>query len=129
MNAFVTNERKSLTPQQKARLFLERGGKCHRCGRKLRSGDKWTDEHVIALQNAGTNVWDNRDITCDWCFKPKNAEDAKKAAKGRRVAVQTYVPRRERLSKKPMPCGKNSPWKMKMDRTIVPRFSPEVHND
>lgn len=121
MNAFTTNERKPLTPQQKAKLFLERGGKCHRCGRKLSSGDKWTDEHVIALENAGTNAWDNRDITCSWCFHPKNAEDAKKAAKGRRVAVQNCVPRSERRSKTPMPFGKNSRLKKKINGQVVER--------
>lgn len=121
MNAFTTNERKSLTPQQKAKLFLERDGRCHRCTRKLRSGDHWTDEHIIALQNGGTNDWENRGICCSNCFKPKNAEDAKKAAKGRRVAVQTFVPRRERQSKKPMPFGKNSRFKKKMNGQIIER--------
>lgn len=89
---FVTNARKPLTEQQKARLFLERGGVCHRCKRKLGSGDKWTDEHVRALQNGGTNDWDNRDITCSWCFVPKNAEDAGIAAKARRVRTKHVVP-------------------------------------
>lgn len=92
MTAFETTPRKRLTDQQKAKLFLERGGRCHRCKRKLRVGDKWTDEHVEALQNGGTNDWENRDICCDWCFKPKNAEDAKKAAKTRAVATKCIVP-------------------------------------
>ena len=92
MSAFVTNPRKSLTDQQKAKLFLERGGRCHRCGRKLRAGDIWTDEHVLALENGGTNDWENRDITCSWCCKPKNAEDDKTAAKTRAVATRCIIP-------------------------------------
>ena len=65
---------------------------CHRCGRKLRAGDIWTDEHVLALENGGTNDWENRDITCSWCFKPKNAEDDKTAAKTRAVATRCIIP-------------------------------------
>lgn len=100
VTAFTTNARKPLTPQQKAKLFLERGGRCHRCKRKLGPADKWTDEHVIALENGGTNAWENRDITCSWCFKPKNAEDAKKAAKTRAVATKHIVPKSERRSQR-----------------------------
>ncbi len=92
MNPFQTTPRKRLTDQQKAKLFLERGGRCHRCRRKLRVGDIWTDEHVLSLENGGTNDWDNRDICCSWCFKPKNAEDRKQAAKSRAVATRNIVP-------------------------------------
>ena len=117
-HAFHTNERKPLTPQQKARLFYERGGRCHRCKRKLRPGDKWTDEHVSALQNGGTNAWENRDITCSWCFKPKNKEDAKKAAKGRAVATRACGAHR---AKKPMPGSKASKFKKHMDGRVTLR--------
>jgi hypothetical protein len=85
--------RQTLTPQQRARLFVARGGRCHRCRRELRPGDKWIVEHVIALQNGGTNDWSNLDLTCGWCVPWKNAEDAALAAKGRRITVKHVVPR------------------------------------
>lgn len=114
-HAFTTSERKALTPQQKARLFLERGGRCHRCRRKLGPSDKWTDEHVIALQNGGTNAWKNRDVCCGWCFKPKNREDAKKAARGRKVATRACGAHR---AKNPMPGSRASKFKKHFDGSV-----------
>lgn len=96
MTAFTTNTRKSLTAQQKARLFLERGGRCHRCKRRLGPSDKWIVEHVQALQNGGDNEWDNLALTCSWCLPAKNREDQAKAAKTRRVATKHIVPKSER---------------------------------
>ena len=72
MTAFHTNPRKSLTDQQKAKLFLERGGRCHRCKRKLGPADVWIVEHVQALENGGTNDWENLTVTCAWCLPEKN---------------------------------------------------------
>jgi 5-methylcytosine-specific restriction endonuclease McrA len=98
--------RKSLTDQERARLFLERGGRCHRCARKIMRGETWYDEHVLSLGNGGTNAWDNRALTCRNCFPLKNAEDAKKQAKGRAVAIAGIIPpsqrqKRHRLRKPP----------------------------
>lgn len=96
MNAFTTNPRKTLTDQQKAKLFLERHGCCRECGRRLGPADKWIVEHVIALENGGTNDWDNLGITCEWCKPKKDAADHAKAAKTRSVATNHVVPRSER---------------------------------
>ena len=35
----------------KERVFLTNGGICHISGRKIRAGEKWDAEHVIALCN------------------------------------------------------------------------------
>jgi hypothetical protein len=104
--------RKPLTDQERARLFLERGERCHRCTRTIRRGEKFYDEHVQSLGNGGTNAWDNRDLTCTNCFKPKNAEDAKKQAKIRAVATACIIPpsqrqKRHRLRK---PAGAKFKW-------------------
>ena len=100
MTAFHTNPRKSLTDQQKAKLFLERGGRCHRCKRKLGPADVWIVEHVQALENGGTNDWENLDLTCSWCLPEKNREDHGKAAKTRHVATKHIVPKSERKPKR-----------------------------
>ena len=96
MSAFETNPRKTLTPQRKAKLFLERGGCCHACKRKLHPGDVWIVEHMLALENSGTNDWENLGITCSWCKPSKDREDHGKAAKTRSVATKHVVPRSER---------------------------------
>lgn len=99
-HAFHTNARKQLTPQQKAKLFLERGGRCHRCMRKLRTADVWIVEHLRALENGGTNDWENLTITCAWCFPKKNKDDDAIAKKTRHVATKHVVPTKERKSQR-----------------------------
>lgn len=111
-HAFRHEPRQRLTDQQRARLFLERGGFCHRCTRKIMQGERWYDEHVQSLGNAGTNAWDNRALTCSNCFAPKNAEDAKKQAKGRAVATACIIPpsQRQKRHKLRKPPGMKFNW-------------------
>ena len=111
MTAFETTPRKQFTAQQKAKLFLERAGKCHCCGRTLRPGDGWIVEHVQALENGGSNDPSNLDITCEWCKPKKDAEDHAKAAKTRHVATKHVVPSSERKSRR----GFRKPSGMKFD--------------
>lgn len=82
-----------LTENQTAKLFLERHGCCRECGRRLGPSDEWIVEHVIALENGGTNDWDNLGITCVWCKPEKDARDHGQAAKQRAVAVKHVLPR------------------------------------
>lgn len=115
-------KRQQLTDQQRARLFLERNGRCHRCTRKIMRGEKWYDEHVASLGNGGTNAWGNRDLTCVNCFKPKNAEDAKKQAKGRSVATAGIIPPSQRQRRgRPMMGSRASGWRKRMDGTVERR--------
>lgn len=94
-----------LTPQQIAKLFLERHGCCRECGRKLGPSDSWIVEHVIALENGGKNDWDNLGLTCSWCKPVKDARDHAQAGKQRRTATKHLVPKtmrkRSKLSKQP----------------------------
>lgn len=81
---FYHEPRKRFTPQERAAVFALRGGKCHICRRKLGPQDKWTLEHVIALENGGTNDPENLSVSCSWCEPEKTAEDHAKAGKSRR---------------------------------------------
>lgn len=122
-HAFRHEKRKQLTDQQRAKLFLDREGKCHRCTRKIRPGEIWYDEHLNALETGGTNDWSNRYLTCAWCFPKKNAEDHAKAAKIRAVATKHIVHASQRQRKSPpIPGSKRSAWKRKMDGSLVPRY-------
>ena len=117
-HAFRHEPRETLTDQERTKLFLDRKGVCHRCTRKIMGGEKWYDEHLISLGNGGTNEWNNRVLTCCNCFHPKNAEDAGKLAKTRRVAVAHIIPPSQRQKKgKPMPGTKRSGWRHRMDGT------------
>ena len=96
MTAFDTTPRKALTDQQRAKLFLDAGGKCAVCTRKIRVGEKWHDDHIVALMNGGGNEITNRRVICYWCHKGKTKEDHRTAAKGRAVATKHFVPRTQR---------------------------------
>ena len=100
-----------LTDQQIAKLFLERHGCCRECGRKLGPSDSWIVEHVIALENGGTNDWDNLGLTCSWCKPIKDARDHAQAGKQRRTSAKHLVSKsmrpKSRLSK---PKGTKYDW-------------------
>lgn len=126
-NAFEHIKRKPLTPLQRGKLFAERGGICGGrgrggCGKKIKAGERWIDEHVLALARGGSNDWDNRELRCEDCAKAKTKIDQKEIAKGKRIYAYNVTHSSQRRAKtKPMPFGKNSEWKRKMDGTIVRR--------
>jgi 5-methylcytosine-specific restriction endonuclease McrA len=62
-------------PRVRLRVFERCEGRCHRCGRKIRPGGKWTLEHLTAIILGGRNSEDNLGCTCEWCLPIKNAED------------------------------------------------------
>ena len=95
MTAFDTTPRKALTAQQRAKLFLDAGGKCACCTRKIRPGEVWHDDHIVALMNGGGNEITNRRIVCHWCHKGKTKADHQVAAKARAVATKHFVPRKQ----------------------------------
>lgn len=76
-------KRKTLSRNQRARLFLEHGGVCHICGTliKPQRGEKWEVEHVEALEISGRDDWENLRPAHVKCHKTKTAEDVKVIAK------------------------------------------------
>ncbi len=111
-HAFRHVKREYLTDQQRAKLFLNAGGKCAASTRKIRIGEVWIADHIQALENAGTNAPDNWQVLCPNCDKTKTATDHGKAAKGRDVATSLIVPTSQRQKKgRPMPGTKRSGWK------------------
>ncbi len=98
-NPFVHIARQIFTPQQRAYIFALCDGICGGgCGRKLRPGERWHVEHRIALENGGTNDPANLYVCCEWCHKPKTAEDHAKAGHARRVYTIHVVPGEYRRS-------------------------------
>ena len=98
-STFTHNRRGAMTPQRIARLFEAGGGRCACCGRKLGPADDYDLDHIIALENGGTDDDDNIQVVCDWCHTIKTAEDHALAGHGRRMATKHSVPKRFRQSK------------------------------
>ena len=119
---FYVGKRKPLTDKQRAKLFVEREGRCCLCHNKILGNQPWIDEHIKPLWLAGTdedfNAWENRAPAHVDCAKEKTARESKDRAKGRRVA-QKHMGAKQ--SKRPMAGSRRSMWKRKMDGTTVRR--------
>lgn len=98
-STFKHATRGAMTAQRRAKIFELSAGRCYRCGRKLGPADDWDCEHVIALENGGTDADDNIRVCCDWCHKDKTADDHEQAGHGRRMAAKHRVPKRFRKSR------------------------------
>lgn len=54
------HKRKRLTTRERIELFRAHNGMCCICGGKIGVGEKWIDEHELALAMGGSNDWENR---------------------------------------------------------------------
>ena len=102
MSTFTHAKRGVMTPQRALRIFERCGGRCSsaRCGhRKLLVGDDWAVDHVIALENGGTDGDENLQVLCEWCHSAKTSDDHGLAGHGRRMATKHKVPKRFRQSR------------------------------
>lgn len=102
-------------PQRvRIRVYVAKGGLCHKCRRKIGPADKWTCEHVIAIANLGPNRESNLDLTCSWCLPIKNAEDV--AIKSKVAALKARhlgLRKKSRLT--------NPHFRKKVSGEVVPR--------
>lgn len=121
LNAFEHVKRKPLTKLQKAKMFAEHKGLCCICHDPIdavREGG-FIDEHIVALELGGTNDMSNRGPAHIGCARKKTARDHKEAAKGKRIYANRIDAKSD--SRKPMPHGRNSPTKRKLNGQIVAR--------
>lgn len=98
-NPFQHHARGGMSPQRRARIFTASGGHCHKCKRRLGPGDDWDVDHILALENGGTDDDANLAPCCDWCHVEKTADDHSLAGHGRRMATKHTVPKRFRKGK------------------------------
>lgn len=98
-------------PRVRLRIFDAHGGVCHISQRKIRAGELWDLDHVIALCNGGENRESNLAPALRDKHREKTADDVKQRAKDDRVRAKhngTYQP------KYPFRGGKRpaaSPWR------------------
>lgn len=117
-----TTPRKALTPTQRLKLFEAFQGRCVLCDRKIEAGEPWIDEHLRALGLGGTNAAENRGPAHKACADAKTFGkdgDLARIAKAKRVKMR-HLGIRQRKGP-PLPGSKDSPWKRKMDGTLVRR--------
>ena len=97
-------KRKPLSKLEFAKLAVQQEGKCAKCGVKLKfEPHQIRDEHVVSLFGGGTNDLSNRQLWCNECVKPKNAEDAARHAKIKRLRGETGNGRKKKIPSRPFP--------------------------
>jgi len=112
-----TTKRGSLSTKRKLAIWEREKGICMLCSVKLVPG-KFIYEHVKALELGGEDIDSNIRLTCVNCATEKTKADHKNAAAAKRTKASTLGLKK---SKTPLPFGKVSKWKRKLDGTIVPR--------
>lgn len=111
-------KRKTISAKQRVALFQSRGGVCHICGGKINVGEAWDVEHIIPFAMGGADDESNWAPAHSKCHRTKTTDDVGKIAKAkRREARHLGV----NVSRTPLPFGKKSKFKRKMDGTIVER--------
>lgn len=113
--------RRRIGAKERAEIFLAHGGMCHLCGLKIREGEEWDVSHAIPLAAGGADDRSNMaPAHRARCHRKQTSEiDIPLIAKVKRVrhrAMGAKLP-----SRNPIPGGRRSKWKRKMDGTVVRR--------
>lgn len=92
-------------PRVKLRVFEDHDGICHISKRKIRPGEAWDLDHVIALCNGGEHRESNFAPALVKAHKTKTAEDVKEKAK---IAKTRKAILGIKSKGRPVPGSKNS---------------------
>lgn len=106
--------------RERLRLFEQAGGKCHICGQQIDAGQAWELEfdHIVPHAIGGEDGGSNLAPAHRKCHAIKTSSDITAIAKTKRIAAKH---RGAYVSANPMPGGRRSKWKKKMDGTVERR--------
>lgn len=105
-------------PRVRLRVFDHYDGRCYLTGRKIYPGDVWHLEHIVALANGGKNIESNLAPALVEPHKEKTREDRKLQAKSDRIRKKHLGIKKKGRG---FACGKDTPWKKKIDGSVVRR--------
>lgn len=118
-NPYAVTDRARMTDKQRLNLFLELEGVCCVCKVKIRPPkETWIVEHILPLWLGGTNDASNLGVAHTSCAHRKTAKEATERSRGRAAAERHMGAKR---SRNPLPGGRGSRWKKKMDGTVIRR--------
>lgn len=113
---------RAMSPRRRMRIWTAHGGVCHICGAKIDGGkERWDVDHVIPLELSGDDSDENLAPVHAACHKAKTHDDVKSIRKAERMRQRNLGIRRCRKS--PIPGGRGSGWKRKLNGQIVRRGS------
>lgn len=118
-NDVGTTRRRKLTPHQQLKVWEKTSGVCVLCGRTIDAvRERWIVEHLRALELGGDDGFGNMGPAHEICARDKTRDDHRRAAHAKRQKIRHLG---AEASKRPLPCGRNSPWKRTLSGQIVPR--------
>ena len=112
-------KRRRWSATQRVALFLKHDGVCHLCQGKISAGQAWEVSHDIPLELGGADDDENCKPAHFKCHRAHTAAvNVPNIVKAKRRQARDLGAKR---SSNPLPGGKRSKWKRKMDGTVVPR--------
>ena len=106
--------RRTISTKARTALFLKRGGVCHLCGGAVSAGEKWELEHLIPVAMGGDDEEHNWFVAHVKCHASKTKDDVANIAKAKRRQARHIG---SHISRNPLPGGRNSRLKRRMDGT------------
>lgn len=117
-----TTKRKSMTPRMRLKVWEAHKGVCVLCSGKIDGvRERWIVEHITPLALGGEDTEANMGPAHEACAIAKTigkTGDLAKAAKAKRVKTKHLGIKK---SKNPLPGGKGSKWKKKINGGVVAR--------
>jgi 5-methylcytosine-specific restriction enzyme A len=111
-------KRKTISTKQRVKVFSNHAGVCHICGGKINVGEAWEVEHVIPFAMGGADDESNWVPAHTKCHANKTKSDVANIAKAKRREIRHIGAKK---TKTPLPFGKGSAFKRKLDGTVVKR--------
>lgn len=106
-----------IPPRVRLRVFDRFNGICYLSGRKIAAGEPWECDHICALVNGGEHRESNLAPAIKDKHREKTAADVREKSEINRKAL-AHRGIRKRSS---FPCSKDSPFKKKLDGSVVRR--------
>jgi len=111
--------RRRLSAKALMQRLLDMGGVCAECGCKTGGANGLEWDHIIPLAMGGGDTIENLQPLCRMCHRAKTVKDVGHIAKARRMTQRRMGVSRQ--SRSPLPCGRRSRWKKKLNGEVVRR--------
>jgi len=112
-------KRVRISTSMRVKIFTKDDGMCHLCNMKVDAGQEWDVSHDIPLEAGGKDDISNWFVAHRKCHRVQTSTiDIPLIAKLKRKSAKNIG---AKVSKSPMPMGRTSMWKKKMNGTVVRR--------